>query len=113
VLAARRLENLIDSKNGAAYTLHAEDDDFGQANTMINKVFSKEQRAPLVETVSGTMAGIQREEILQRAFQSRRNIDKAIGDKIEAATNEKRSVGASERLCSKQSIRASVLLVRF
>jgi len=81
----------------AAYSRHADDDDFGQANTMVNEVFSEEQRARLVETVSGNLAAVQREDILARAFEYWRNIDKVIGDKIEAATNENRDAGASEK----------------
>src|SRR3546814_1485677 len=34
-----------------AYTLHAEDDDFGQAGTLMREVFNDEQRSRLVETV--------------------------------------------------------------
>ena len=81
----------------AAYTLHAEDDDYGQASTLLNQVMDQPQRDRLVETVSGVLSGIRREEILQRAFQYWRNIDKATGDKIEAATLAKRGAGASEK----------------
>ncbi len=81
----------------AAYTLHAEDDDYGQANTLINQVMDDEQRERLVETVSGAVSGIRGEEILARVFQYWRNIDKSIGDRIEAAALEKRKAGASEK----------------
>jgi catalase len=81
----------------AAYSLHAEDDDYGQANTMVTKVLNDEQRARLVDNVSGAMSGIDSKEILQRAFEYWRNIDKSIGDKIEAATNEKKAAGVSEK----------------
>jgi catalase len=81
----------------AAYSLHAEDDDYGQANTMINKVLDDEQRARLVDNVSGAMSGIESNEILQRAFEYWRNIDKPIGEKIEAATLEKKAAGISEK----------------
>jgi catalase len=81
----------------AAYTLHAEDDDYGQANTLINQVMDDEQRERLVETVSGAVSGIRGEEILARVFQYWRNIDKSIGDRIEAAALDKRKAGASEK----------------
>jgi catalase len=81
----------------AAYTLHAEDDDYGQARTMLNEVFNDEQRDRLVDTVSGAVAGIRRDDIFQRTFEYWRNIDKSIGDKIEAATNEKKAAGVSEK----------------
>src|SRR5580693_9455176 len=40
----------------AAYTLHPEDDDFGQANTLINKVMDDAQRERLVANVSDNLA---------------------------------------------------------
>ena len=42
----------------AAYTLHAEDDDVGQANTLVNEVMDDAARDRLVETVSGILAGL-------------------------------------------------------
>ena len=38
----------------AAYTLHAEDDDFGQAHALVNKVMDDAARDRLVDTVSDT-----------------------------------------------------------
>ena len=74
----------------AASTLHPEDDDFGQANTLVNRVMDDGARDRLVETVSGILAGLKRDEVLQRAFDYWRNIDKVVGDRIEAAALEKR-----------------------
>ena len=71
----------------AAYSLHRDDDDFGQANTLINDVMDDAERDRLVETVSGLLAGLRREEVRQRAFQYWRNIDPTIGDEIQVATN--------------------------
>ena len=70
----------------AAYTLHAEDDDFGQPNTLVNDVMDDDQRTRLVGNVSGLLAKVRRDELRQRAFEYWRNIDKVIGDRIEAAT---------------------------
>jgi catalase len=64
---------------------------------MINEVFSDEQRDRLVDTVSGALAGIRRDDILERAFEYWRNIDKSIGDRIAALATDKRSVGAVEK----------------
>ncbi len=75
----------------AAYTLHAEDDDFGQPNTLINQVMDDAARDRLVETVSGLLAGLRRDEVRERAFAYWRNIDKALGDRIEAALLGKRA----------------------
>ena len=71
----------------AAYTLHSEDDDFGQANALINDIMDDAARNRLVETVSGVLAGLRREQVRQRAFEYWHNIDPTIGDKIKAATN--------------------------
>jgi catalase len=74
----------------AAYTLHAEDDDFGQARTLLTEVMDDAARGRLVDTVSGLLAGLRRDEVLQRALEYWRNIDKAVGDRIEAAALERR-----------------------
>ncbi len=81
----------------AASTLHTEDDDYGQANTLLTQVMDDAERTRLVDTVSGMLAGIQRDEVLRRAFEYWRNIDKPTGENIEAAALQKRSVGAVER----------------
>ena len=44
----------------------------------------------LVDTVSGVLSGLRRDEVLQRAFEYWRNIDKGVGDRIEALAIEKR-----------------------
>ena len=72
----------------AAYTLHAEDDDFGQARTLLTEVMDDAARERFVDTVSDNLAKLQREEVLRRAFEYWRNVDKTIGDQIEAATLE-------------------------
>jgi catalase len=74
----------------AAYTLHAEDDDFGQARTLLTEVMDDAARDRLVDTVSGLLSGLRRDEVLERAFEYWRNIDQAVGDHIESATLEKR-----------------------
>src|SRR5580658_8496249 len=73
-----------------AYTLHAEDDDFGQANTLVNTVMDEAARDRLVETVSGLLAGLRRDKVLQRAFHYWRSIDEAVGDRIQALALERR-----------------------
>jgi catalase len=68
-----------------AYTLHAEDDDCGQPHTMINEVLDDAARDRLVANVAGHAGAVQSDEILARVFQYWKNIDKEIGDRIEAA----------------------------
>ena len=91
----RYAEDAVWAANGemvrAAATLHAEDDDFGQAHTLVNEVLDDAARDRLVDNVSGILAGLRRPEVLQRAFEYWRNIDKAVGDRIDAATMRKRT----------------------
>jgi catalase len=68
----------------AAYKLHVEDDDFGQAGTMVREVFTQEQRDRLVETVIGHAGKGVSERVLERVFEYWRNIDKETGDRIAA-----------------------------
>ncbi len=74
----------------AAYTLHSEDDDFGQARTLLTEVMDDAARDRLIDTVSNILAGLRRDEVLQRAFEYWRNIDPVVGNVIEAATLERR-----------------------
>jgi catalase len=74
----------------AAYTLHAEDNDWGQANTLVNEVMDEAERRRLVSNVAGALSGIVSDEIRERAFQYWKNIDKRIGDKIEQAVRAAR-----------------------
>jgi catalase len=52
----------------AAATLHAEDDDFGQAGALVRDVFDDAERARLVETLTGQYRGLTRPEVRQRCL---------------------------------------------
>src|SRR5690606_24772759 len=67
-----------------AYDLHAEDDDFGQPGTLVREVFSDAQRDEFVKTVAGALVGV-KEPGLCHAFQYWKNVDEAIGQRIEDA----------------------------
>ena len=67
----------------SSYTLRKDDDDFIQANALVNKVMNDAQRDRLVANVVGSLKGGVSEPVLQRAFEYWRNIDKTIGDRIE------------------------------
>ncbi|APU18264.1 catalase [Actinoalloteichus sp. GBA129-24] len=69
----------------SAYRLHAEDDDFGQAGTMVRSVLDDDQRARLVANVQGHLSNGVSKPVLDRALQYWRNVDKGLGDKIAAA----------------------------
>ncbi len=68
-----------------AQTLHAEDDDFGQAHTLVTKVYTDAERDELVETVAGLMTNFDMEEpVITNTLEYWRNIDAGIAEKIEA-----------------------------
>jgi catalase len=68
-----------------AYTLRAEDDDWGQAGTLVRDVMDDAERGRLVSNVAGHLRDGVTEEVLQHTFEYWKNIDKETGDKIEAA----------------------------
>ncbi len=66
----------------AAYSLHAEDDDFGQAGTLVREVMDDAARDRLVSNVAGHLAAGVSEPVLSRALEYWRNIDSEIGERI-------------------------------
>jgi catalase len=71
----------------AAYTLREDDDDYGQAGTLVREIMDDEQRDRLVSNVIGHLKNGVSEPVLQRAFEYWRNIDKEIGDRIAKGVN--------------------------
>ena len=69
----------------SAYTLRPDDDDWGQANTLVRQVMDEAARQRLVSNVAGHLRNGVSKEVLDRAFEYWNNIDKEVGDKIEAA----------------------------
>lgn len=67
----------------SAYTLHSEDDDFGQAGDLVRNVFDDAQRGRLVETVAAALSAGVRSPVLERAFDYWKSIDAEIGRRIE------------------------------
>lgn len=67
----------------SAYTLHAEDDDFGQAGTMVREVLDDAARERLVNNIVGHLLDGVSEPVLHRAFEYWRNVDKDLGDRVE------------------------------
>ena len=72
----------------AAYTPHKEDDDFGQAGTLVREVMDDAARERLVSNVSGHLLDGVSEPVLARAFEYWRNIDADIGARIEKAVRK-------------------------
>ena len=69
----------------SAYTLRADDDDWGQAGTLVREVMDDAQRDRLVANVAGHLSAGVSEPILLRAFEYWKNVDAEIGARIEAA----------------------------
>jgi catalase len=68
----------------SAYELHSQDDDFGQASTLVREVWNDAQRAEFVDNVTGHLLGGVSGEVLQRAFDYWKNVDGDTGKQIEA-----------------------------
>ncbi len=71
-----------------AYPLHREDDDWGQAGTLVRQVLDDAARDRLVSNVAGHLSNGVSAPVLERAFQYWRNIDKALGDRIATAVGK-------------------------
>ena len=69
---------------GRAYTPHEQDDDWGQAGTLVREVMDDAARERLVSNVVGHLLNGVSEPVLQRAFEYWSNVDKDLGGKIEA-----------------------------
>lgn len=67
----------------SSYELHAEDDDFGQAGTLVREVWTDEIRAGVVETVGGALSTVE-EPVQSKAFEYWKNIDADLGARIQA-----------------------------
>ncbi len=72
-----------------ASTLHAEDDDWGQAGTLVREVLDDAARERLVNNIVGHLLDGVTEPVLMRAFEYWPNVDKNLGDRVEAGVREK------------------------
>jgi catalase len=67
----------------AAYTLRAEDDDWGQAGTMVREVLDDDARERLAHNIIGHILKGVEEPVLSRVFEYWRNVDPALGKQVE------------------------------
>jgi catalase len=67
----------------SAYTQHGEDDDWGQARTLVRQVMNNAERDRLVSNTAGHLLAGVSEPVLQRAFEYWRNVDEDLGQRIE------------------------------
>ncbi len=68
----------------AAATLHAQDDDFGQAGTLYREVFDDAAKARFLETLTGQGKAITIDQVRERFFQYWTNVDPELGAKLRA-----------------------------
>jgi catalase len=67
----------------AAQTLHSEDDDWGQAGTLVREVMDDAARDRLVSNIVGHLLDGVTEPVLRRAFEYWANVDKDLGQRVE------------------------------
>jgi len=67
-----------------AYELHSQDDDFGQAGTLVREIWNQALRAEFVANVTGHLLGSVKGEVLEKAFDYWKNVDADTGKLIEA-----------------------------
>ncbi|MFF2844308.1 catalase [Paenarthrobacter sp. NPDC057981] len=68
----------------SAHTLHAEDDDFGQAGTLYREVYDEAAKARFLDTITGAVGGVKNADIKERAIQYWTNVDAELGAKLRA-----------------------------
>ncbi|SFR27906.1 catalase [Lentzea waywayandensis] len=73
----------------AGYVSHAEDDDWGQARTMVREVLDDDARTRLVDNIVGHLLNGVSEPVLVRAFEYWRNVDEDLGKQVEAGVHAK------------------------
>jgi catalase len=68
----------------AAATLHAEDDDFGQAGTLVREVLDDAARDRLVGNIIGHVSAVTIPELRERVIQYWTNVDATLGARVAA-----------------------------
>jgi catalase len=69
----------------AAATLHAEDDDFGQAGSLVRDVMDDAARDSLVATLAGQWLSLTRDEVKERFFEYWANVDATLAGRVREA----------------------------
>ena len=73
----------------AAYTLRADDDDWGQAGTMVRDVLDDAARDRLAHNIIGHVLKGVKEPVLSRVFEYWSNVDPDLGKKVEEGVRSK------------------------
>ncbi|WP_281967685.1 catalase [Roseovarius nanhaiticus] len=71
-----------------AYTLREDDDDWGQAGTLVRDVMDDAARSRLVANIVGHLSAGVSEQVLERAFEYWRNVDQGIGERVEKGVRD-------------------------
>ena len=78
----------------AAYTKRKDDDDFGQAGTLVRRVMDDAQRDRLVSNVVGHLLDGVTEPVLARAIEYWRNINQTVGNRIAEGVSRANRIAA-------------------
>ncbi len=71
-----------------AYTLREDDDDWGQAGTLVRDVMDDAARDRLVNNITGHLKDGVSDKVLERAFEYWRNVDQNIGERVEKGVRD-------------------------
>ena len=72
-----------------AYTLRPEDDDWGQAGTLVREVMDDAARERLASNIIGHVLDGVKEPVLSRVFEYWTNVDADLGKKVEEGVRAK------------------------
>jgi catalase len=75
----------------AAYTPRRDDDDWGQAGTLVRQILDDAAHDRLASNITSHLLDGVTEPVLQRAFQYWKNVDHTLGDKIEKGIRDRRA----------------------
>jgi catalase len=87
-LTAEPLWHLDGDMVRTAYTLRRDDDDWGQAGTLVRHVMDDAARDRLVGNIVGHLLNGVTEPVLQRAFQYWTNVDRNLGERVEKGVRD-------------------------
>jgi catalase len=90
-LTAEPLWHLDGDMARAAYTLRRDDDDWGQAGTLVRQVMDDDARSRLVSNIVGHLLNGVSEPVLERAFQYWKNVDQTLGERVEKGVRDGQS----------------------
>jgi catalase len=89
--AAEPLWHLDGEMTRSASTLRLDDDDWGQAGTLVREVLDDDARDRLVSNAAGHLLDGVTEPVLLRAFQYWKNVDRSLGERIEQTVRDRQS----------------------